>query len=105
MQEQRITQADVVDHIKPIGSYWDLRLRLENLRSLCHSHHTKKTAEDRRRYGGRSKICRRLFIDRLAPSHEFFRFLRFFLKKGEPSWQEDMQNRLLCIWQRATRID
>ncbi|MCM3145368.1 HNH endonuclease [Brevibacillus sp. MER 51] len=54
-QEQRITQADVVDHIKPIHPFWDLRLRLDNLRSLCHAHHNKKTAEDRRRYGGRVK--------------------------------------------------
>ncbi|MFI8712022.1 HNH endonuclease [Brevibacillus brevis] len=52
MKEQRITQADVVDHIKPIGSYWDLRLRLDNLRSLCHAHHNKKTADDKRKYGG-----------------------------------------------------
>ncbi|ASJ57558.1 HNH endonuclease [Brevibacillus formosus] len=53
MQEQRITQADVVDHIQPISLYWDLRLSLDNLRSLCHSHHNKKTAEDKRKYGGK----------------------------------------------------
>jgi len=51
LKENRITPADVVDHIKPIRHFWHLRLTLENLRCLCNRHHAAKTAEDRRRYG------------------------------------------------------
>ncbi|MED1953783.1 HNH endonuclease signature motif containing protein [Brevibacillus centrosporus] len=43
------TPADVVDHMKPIKLFWELRLVLSNLRSLCHSHHNQKTAEDKRK--------------------------------------------------------
>lgn len=52
LQEQRITPADVVDHIKPLRLFWHLRLALSNLRSLCNRHHAIKTQEDKRRYGG-----------------------------------------------------
>ncbi|WP_324617940.1 HNH endonuclease [Cohnella cholangitidis] len=52
LMEKRITTADVVDHIKPIEWFWELRLTLSNLRSLCHMHHNRKTAEDKRKYGG-----------------------------------------------------
>ena len=51
--EQRITPADVVDHIKPLRLFWHLRLTLSNLRSLCNRHHAIKTQEDKRRYGGK----------------------------------------------------
>ncbi|MEK8132920.1 HNH endonuclease [Paenibacillus filicis] len=51
LQEKRITMADVVDHIKPIRWFWDMRLVVSNLRSLCHLHHNIKTAEDVRKYG------------------------------------------------------
>lgn len=50
--ENRITPADVVDHIKPVRMFWHLRLRLDNTRSLCHACHNRKTAEDKRRYKG-----------------------------------------------------
>lgn len=50
LKEQRITPATEVDHIIPIRVRWDLRLRLDNLQSLCHRHHMSKTAEDARRH-------------------------------------------------------
>lgn len=50
---KRITPATEVDHIVPIRVDWGKRLKLENLQSLCHKCHMKKTAEDRRRYGER----------------------------------------------------
>lgn len=43
----RTKKANVVDHITPIkegGALYDW----DNLQSLCHSHHNKKTAEDER---------------------------------------------------------
>jgi len=51
LNEQKITPATEVDHIVPIRVRWDLRLRLDNTRSLCHSHHMRKTQEDKWRYG------------------------------------------------------
>lgn len=50
--KQRITPADIVDHVVPIRVDWSLRLSLDNLQSLCHACHNRKTAEDRKRYGG-----------------------------------------------------
>lgn len=50
LDQMLMTSADVVDHIKPIKHFWNLRLTLSNLRSLCHAHHNRKTAEDKRRY-------------------------------------------------------
>ncbi|MCU6709413.1 HNH endonuclease [Paenibacillus sp. J5C_2022] len=47
---KRFVNADVVDHTLPISLRWDLRLTLNNLRSLCHACHNAKTAEDKRRY-------------------------------------------------------
>jgi len=51
LSNQKITIATEVDHIIPIRVRWDLRLRLDNLRSLCHKCHMRKTAEDKKRYG------------------------------------------------------
>lgn len=48
--QKRITKAEVVDHIKPVRFFWQLRLVLDNLRSLCQACHNRKTAEDKRRY-------------------------------------------------------
>lgn len=51
LKENRITAADVVDHIKEItdgGALLDER----NLQSLCSTCHNKKTAEERRRRKG-----------------------------------------------------
>lgn len=50
LKAQKITPATEVDHVIPIRARWDLRLRLDNTRSLCHRCHMKKTAEDRRIY-------------------------------------------------------
>lgn len=50
-QFDMITAADVVDHIIPISSNWDLRFTSVNLQPLCHSCHAKKTGEDTRKYG------------------------------------------------------
>ena len=41
----RLTAATIVDHIQPIEKRPDLRLSLENLRSLCKSHHDQRTAD------------------------------------------------------------
>ncbi|MGQ7276626.1 HNH endonuclease [Brevibacillus thermoruber] len=51
LEEKRFKKADVVDHIKPIKWFWELRLVLSNLRSLCHRHHNQKTAKDKKIYG------------------------------------------------------
>lgn len=50
LEEGRTEQADVVDHIVPVKVDWSLRLRLDNLQSLCRSHHQKKSAKDREKY-------------------------------------------------------
>lgn len=41
LKEKRITPADMVHHIKPLKDYWDLRLTLTNLISLCHACHNR----------------------------------------------------------------
>lgn len=50
LKEKKITPATEVDHIIPIRVDWGKRLKLENLQSLCHKCHMRKTAEDKRRY-------------------------------------------------------
>ena len=52
LKVQRITPATEVDHVIPIKVRWDLRLHLNNLQALCHRCHMRKTAEDKKRYGG-----------------------------------------------------
>jgi 5-methylcytosine-specific restriction enzyme A len=52
LKSNRITKADVVDHIIPITVDWSKRLSLDNLQSLCHTCHNRKTAEDKRKYEG-----------------------------------------------------
>jgi len=42
--------ADLVDHIIPLKVDWSLRLRLDNLQSLCRSHHQTKSAKDKEKY-------------------------------------------------------
>lgn len=47
--EGRTKKANVVDHIKPIkegGQLYDWN----NLQSLCHKHHNKKTKQDIKKY-------------------------------------------------------
>lgn len=41
--------AGIVDHILPISERPDLRLVVDNLQSLCRSHHGVKTAVDMRK--------------------------------------------------------
>lgn len=50
-KEKGITrEATDIDHIIPIKVDWSLRLSLDNLQSLCHSCHMKKSFEDRKKY-------------------------------------------------------
>ncbi|MFH0071007.1 HNH endonuclease [Peribacillus sp. NPDC056705] len=41
LREKRIQSADMVHHKKPIREYWELRLVLEHMESLCNSCHSK----------------------------------------------------------------
>lgn len=41
LREQRLTSADMVHHKKPIKQYWELRLSIEHMESLCNSCHSK----------------------------------------------------------------
>ncbi len=43
--------ATDVDHVQPLADRWDLRLSLDNLRSLCHSCHSRRTATEAKRLG------------------------------------------------------
>lgn len=49
--DDRITPADLVDHIVPVHVAPDRVFDTSNLQSLCRSCHAKKTAEDVKRYG------------------------------------------------------
>ena len=44
--EGQTTPADEVDHVVPIKKDPSLRLVMSNLRSLCKSHHQRKTRRD-----------------------------------------------------------
>lgn len=50
--KKRLVAADVVDHVLPLEHYPELALDIGNLLCRCHAHHNKKTAEDRKKYGG-----------------------------------------------------
>ncbi|MBU8733446.1 HNH endonuclease [Cytobacillus oceanisediminis] len=50
LAKDKITLADMVDHIIPIKEAWELRLVLDNLQSLCNSCHAAKTSEDKKKY-------------------------------------------------------
>lgn len=56
MKNGKITLADMVDHILPIKFYWEYRLTLDNLQSLCNPCHAVKTAEDKRKYKNK-QLC------------------------------------------------
>jgi len=50
-KEKGITrEATEVDHIIPIKVDWGKRTKLDNLQSLCHSCHAKKSEEDKQKY-------------------------------------------------------
>jgi 5-methylcytosine-specific restriction protein A len=55
LKDKTIKLADMVDHIIPISIAWHLRVFLNNLQSLCHGCHNKKTAEDKKKYEGRGR--------------------------------------------------
>jgi 5-methylcytosine-specific restriction protein A len=54
LEEGRMVQADVVDHIKPLWAFPELRLDPSNFQSLCRSHNALKVARDARLYRARS---------------------------------------------------
>lgn len=41
LKEKKITKADMVHHIVEVKKDWSKRLELSNLKSLCHSCHSK----------------------------------------------------------------
>ena len=47
-KEGKTKKADVVDHITPIKEGGE-EYNFENLQSLCHKHHNRKTADDLKR--------------------------------------------------------
>ena len=47
----KITMADMVDHIVPVKVNWERRLDINNLQSLCNRCHSVKTTEDKKNYG------------------------------------------------------
>lgn len=49
--KDKIEFAEEVDHILPIKFYWEYRLTIDNLQSLCGTCHKIKTAEDKKKYG------------------------------------------------------
>jgi 5-methylcytosine-specific restriction enzyme A len=52
LKSERITLAEMVDHIIPVKVAWEYRLTIENLQSLCNACHRKKTEADKREYKG-----------------------------------------------------
>lgn len=48
--DNKLVQANVVDHVVPIKIDWSMRYDALNCRPLCHMHHNKKTREDERKY-------------------------------------------------------
>lgn len=51
--------ATEVDHIVPHKGNWDLFRTLDNLQSLCHLHHSEKTAAENVGFGSRDNVVRR----------------------------------------------
>lgn len=47
MREDKVTEARIVDHIKPINQNPELKLTLSNMQSLCIKCNAKKTRSDR----------------------------------------------------------
>lgn len=47
-RDGRVTPMHAVDHVKTRREYPELELEIENLRSLCESHHNAKSAREQR---------------------------------------------------------
>ena len=50
LEEGKHTPGDVVDHKVPVSVDPTLSLDGDNLQTLCHAHHNKKTEEDKKKY-------------------------------------------------------
>lgn len=53
LRQNRITPAEVVDHIIPHDGVWDLFVDQDNLQSLCERCHNVKTAREDGGFGNR----------------------------------------------------
>jgi 5-methylcytosine-specific restriction endonuclease McrA len=50
LKEGKHTPGDVVDHRTPIVVDESLKLDPDNLQTLCHDHHSKKSQEDKKKW-------------------------------------------------------
>jgi len=53
LKDDKITEAEVVDHIVRYRDNNELGLDINNLQSLCHYHHNSKSGKESREGGGK----------------------------------------------------